>query len=227
MPRRIRKHANPFSVRVALGKLDRLATFGREAPLEVEVGSGAGKFLWARALANPDRDFVGLEVRDPLVEGLMARPDRPPNLVYLFANANQNLALAEPGVIRMFHVHFPDPCFKARHYKRRVLQPGVVRTMAALLPLGGQIYVQSDVRLLAEEMYRFLAAEHALEGRLDSHMRVDAPVPEQTEWEQHPRAVGEPIWRMLFEKVREPTGPIPALECGPVRRLEDERASQA
>ena len=75
MPRRIRKHANPFSVRVALGQLDRQATFGREAPLEVEIGSGAGKFLWARALAHPDRDFVGLEVRDPLVDGLMARPD--------------------------------------------------------------------------------------------------------------------------------------------------------
>ncbi|MFO0723649.1 MAG: hypothetical protein U1E65_07715 [Myxococcota bacterium] len=217
MARRIRKHANPFSIRVELGLLDRAQLFGREGPLEVELGTGAGRFLWDRALANPGLDFVGLEIREQLVEQRMARPDRPKNLVYLVANANQNLRLAPPGVIQMFHVHFPDPCFRGRHYKRRVLQSATVRVMSELLPLGGKIYAQSDVRLLAEEMYRILAGERSLEPRLPPDMLAPRPVPEMTEWERHHEAEAEPIYRLLFEKVRAPEGELVVVPLGPVK----------
>ena len=57
MSRRIRKHANPFTVTTRLGRLDRLALFGREAPLEVDLGCGAAGFLFERARNHPDRDF--------------------------------------------------------------------------------------------------------------------------------------------------------------------------
>lgn len=222
MSRRIRKHANPFSVRIELGQLDRRALFGREAPLEVEIGAGAGHFLWDRAIANPDRDFVGLEVREQLVEARMKRADRPPNVVFLFANANTNLELAPPGQIVRFHVHFPDPCFRKRHYKRRTVQPFTVRAMTKALPIGGQIYAQSDVRLLAEEMARFFAADGALESKLGPGMLHPRPFPESTDWERQHEREGAPIYRMLFEKVREPEGPIPDLELGEVIRHEDE-----
>ncbi len=227
MSRRIRKHANPFSVRIELGQLDRQALFGREAPLEVEIGAGAGHFLWDRAIANPDRDFVGLEVREQLVEARMKRADRPPNVVFLFANANTNLALAAPGVIQRFHVHFPDPCFRKRHHKRRTVQPFTVRAMTQALPIGGQVYAQSDVRLLAEEMARFLAADGALVSKLGPELLGDGlrhprPFPESTDWERQHEREGAPIYRMLFEKVREPEGPIPDLELSEVVRHEDE-----
>jgi len=220
--RRIRKHANPFSVRIDLGTLDRLALFGREAPLEVEIGSGAGHFLWDRAIANPDVDFVGLEIREQLVEGLMKKPDRPKNVVYVFANANINVTLAPIGVIRRFHVHFPDPCFRKRHYKRRVVQPVTVRAMAQSLPIGGQIYAQSDVRLLAEEMATLFAADGALVAKLGESLIVPRPFPETTDWERQHEREGAPIYRMLFEKVREPEGPIPDIKLGEVVRHEDE-----
>lgn len=200
-----------------LGELDRAALFGREGPLELELGSGAGRFLWERALAHPELDFVGLEIREPLVEHRMARPDRPKNLVYLVANANRNLALAKPGVIQQFHVHFPDPCFRGRHFKRRVIQSSTVREMATLLPLGGRIYAQSDVLLLAEEMFRVLSAETALSALLPADLRAPRPIPEATEWELHHEAVAEPIYRMLFEKQREPSGETPKVVLGPVK----------
>lgn len=222
MGRRIRKHANPFSVRTVLGQLDRAALFGREGPLEVEIGSGAGHFLWDRAAAHPELDFVGLEIREQLVEARMKRADRPPNLVFLVANANTNLALAPPGAIVRFHVHFPDPCFRKRHYKRRVVQPSTVRAMSLALPIGGQVYAQSDVRLLAEEMARFFAADGALESKLGPGLEVERPFAEATDWERQHEREGAPIYRMLFEKVREPSGPIPALELGEVVRHEDE-----
>lgn len=211
MSRRIRKHANPFSVTTSVGVLDRQALFGREAPLEVDIGCGGGDFLFQRARNHPDVDFVGFEVRKPLVEAAMRRRDAQglKNLVIFYANAHANLQnLIAPGVVRTFYVLFPDPCFKKRHWKRRILQPTLVRQMAELLPIGGTMFVQSDVKPLAEEMYDFLAAESAIESRLDPVLTVPSPIEERTEWERHHEKNDEPIYRMLFEKVREPAGEI-------------------
>lgn len=222
MARRVRRHANPFNCTVDLGRLDRLALFGREAPLEVEIGPGAASFLLDRARNNPDRDFVGIEVRKPMVEQTMARRDAEgiTNAVILYANANVNLDdLADPGVITMFHVHFPDPWVKKKHWKRRQLNPRVVRAMVGRLPIGGRIYAQSDVGPLAEEMFRFLSAEGALGSKLDPTLVVARPVEESTDWERHHENVGEPVYRMLFEKIREAAGPIPDLSFGPTGPL--------
>jgi tRNA (guanine-N7-)-methyltransferase len=213
MGRRIRKHANPFQVRTTLGLVDRRVIFGREAPLEVELGPGNASFLFDRARAHPERDFVGLEVRRPLVETANQRRDTegPKNLHVFYANASENLRLAAAGVILGFHIHFPDPCFKKRHWKRRVVQPNTVRIMSELLPIGGFIYAQSDVKALAEEMFDFMIADGALLPR-DRTLLVERPFPESTAWEKQHEAEGEPIYRMLFEKIREPAGPIPELE---------------
>ena len=229
MSRRIRKHANPFTVQTALGTLDRVALFGRAAPLEVDLGCAGAGLLFERARNHPERDFVGIEVRKPLVLKAMQRRELegPPNVVVFHANANVNVkALAEPGVICMFHVHFPDPCYKKKHHKRRILQPRLVRDMAEVLPIGGQVYLQSDVRLLAEEMYRFMAEDGAFESRLGGRddLRQPAPIDEKTEWERQHEREGEPIHRMLFEKVREPSGPVPEplfVDVNPLRTGEN------
>ena len=215
MSRRIRKHANPFQVLNRLGRLDRLALFGREAALEVDIGCGAGGFLFERAREDPSTDFVGLEIRRPLVEQATERRQghNVKNVVFLYANANTNLGdLAAPGVVRRFTVHFPDPCFKKRHRKRRILQPGTVRDMARLLRTGGEVFAQSDVRPLAEEMFDFLRAESAFESRLAEDLSAANPFHAKTEWERQHEKEGEPIYRMLFVKVREPSGPIPDFE---------------
>lgn len=211
MSRRIRKHANPFNVTTEVGALDRKAVFGREAPLEIDIGCGGAGFLFERARNHPDVDFVGFEVRKPLVEAAMARRERegPKNVVVYYANAHPNLPeLVPPGVVRAFYVMFPDPCFKKRHHKRRILQPPLVRVMAELLPMGGIVYAQSDVKPLAEEMYDFLAAEPALACQLGKDLLVPSPIEERTEWERDHERRKEPIYRMRFEKVREPKGDI-------------------
>lgn len=167
------------------------------------------------AKAHPERDFVGIEVRSPMVDTANERRDEAgiSNVCFLYANALTNLDdLAEPGVIERFHVHFPDPCFKKKHHKRRIVQPKSVRAMTRLLPIGGEIYAQSDVLPLAEEMYAFFEADGALQSRLGPELLVARPIPESTEWERDHERRKEPIYRMLFEKVREPEGPIPELE---------------
>ena len=215
MSRRIRKHANPFNVTTRIGALDREAVFGREAPLEVDLGCGGGGFLFERARALPDVDFLGFEVRRPLVENAnrKAQQEGLHNLAIYYANAGENLVgLVPPGVIRAFYVMFPDPCFKKRHRKRRILQPNIARMMAELLPVGGHVYAQSDVKPLAEEMFDILMAEKAFESQLDPVLTVPSPIEERTEWERHHEANDEPIYRMRFDKVREPEGPVPEIE---------------
>lgn len=224
MSRRIRKHTNPFTVQTTLGTLDRRALFGRVAPLEVDLGCAGAGLLFERARNHPERDFVGLEVRKGLVLKAMERRARegPSNLIVFHANANFNVkTLAEPGAVVRFHVHFPDPCYKKKHHKRRIVQPQLVRDMAEALPVGGQVLLQSDVRLLAEEMFRFMAQDDAFESLLSdgSDLRVPAPIPEKTEWERQHEREGEPIYRMLFEKVREPSGPVATPEFVDVNPL--------
>ncbi len=214
MSRRIRKHANPFTVVTHLGPLDRQELYGRVAPLEMDLGCGGGGFLFARALAHPDRDFAGLEIRKPLVDDNNRRAEAHglKNLRFFYANANMNLSDQPPGSVARFFIMFPDPCFKKRHWKRRILQPQLVREMALALPLGGEVFAQSDIRPLAEEMYMFLDQEAALVSKLGTDMEVPSPFPERTEWEQHHQSESEPVYRMLFEKVREPAGPVPEPE---------------
>lgn len=211
MGRRIRKHANPFTVSTRVGRLDRRALFGREGPLEVDVGCGAGDFLLQRAAAHPELDFVGFEIRKPLVESANRRAERAGlrNVTFLYANAHDNADFAEPGVVQRFCVQFPDPCFKKRHWKRRIVQPSFVRAMAERLPMGGEVFAQSDVRALAEEMYAFLEAEPALEARSPASLAFDNPFAERTEWERQHEREGEPVHRMRFVKVRAPEGAVP------------------
>jgi len=200
---------------VELGPIDRISIFGREAPLEVELGPGSANFLFDRAKACPEIDFIGIEVRKPMVDQAMERRSRMglKNAVVLYANANANLKhMVSPGVIRRFHIHFPDPWVKKRHWKRRMVQPKLVRDMAELLEIGGQIYAQSDVPNLAREMYFFFEQDGCFESKLDPNMLVERPFPEFTDWEKHHEDIEEPIYRMLFEKARPVTGPVPELE---------------
>ncbi|MEM1023837.1 MAG: tRNA (guanosine(46)-N7)-methyltransferase TrmB [Myxococcota bacterium] len=218
MSRRIRKHANPFNVTTELGRLDRLALFGREAPVEVDLGCGGGALITERARRHPGRDFVGLEVRRPLVEQIRVRAQREglSNLSAFHANVHINVRdLIAPGEVVMFHVHFPDPCFKKKHRKRRILQPPLVRAMAEVLPIGGVVYAQSDVEPLAQEMLAFLEREPALRGQLLP--AGPPPIPEQTEWERQHEREAEPIHRLWFEKVAEPSGPVEAWDLVDVR----------
>ena len=215
MTRRVRRHANPFSCKVELGMLDRMALFGREAPLEIELGPGNASFLFDRARACPEADFVGIEVRKPMVDQAMERCERLglKNAVVLYGNANFNLkGLVSPSIVRRFHVHFPDPWVKKRHWKRRMVQPQLIRDMAELLDIGGQIYAQSDVPNLAKEMYYFFSEDGSFDSLLDPSMLVARPIPEFTDWEKHHEDIGEPIYRMLFEKARVAEGPVPELE---------------
>ena len=114
----------------------------------MDLGCGGGAFLFERAAQHPERNFAGLEIRKPLVEDNNRRAEQQGlrNLQFFYANANVNLTDQAAGSIERFFIMFPDPCFKKRHWKRRILQPRLVREMASVLPINGEIFAQSDIR---------------------------------------------------------------------------------
>ncbi|GII99527.1 tRNA (guanine-N7-)-methyltransferase [Sediminihabitans luteus] len=140
------------------------ASFGRRAPLVVEVGSGQGEAVVAAAAATPERDFLALEVYTPGLGQTVYRSIRAglTNVRLMQANAPEVLehALA-PGSVDELWVFFPDPWHKARHTKRRLVAPPFVELAARALRPGGTWRLATDWAEYAEQMIEVVEASSA------------------------------------------------------------------
>src|SRR5947209_6332519 len=122
--------------------------FERAAPLEVEVGSGKGLFLAQAARAQPDRNFLGIEIARKYARYAAARLARQAigNGVMICGDA---LTLFErricEGSLAAVHVYFPDPWWKKRHKKRRVMNERFLRDVERTLMPSGRLHFWTDV----------------------------------------------------------------------------------
>jgi tRNA (guanine-N7-)-methyltransferase len=171
-------------------------------PFHLDIGTGSGRFLLRLAQEQPDWNFLGVEIRQALVERANAWRDELglDNVHFLFANINVSLRhLFAPGDLSRVTILFPDPWFKKRHHKRRIVQPQLVADLALLLRPGSPVFLQSDIQEVAEEMAaRFL--EHPQfwdphQGPLDSN---PLGIPTEREW--HCLQLGLPIYRYWLER---------------------------
>ena len=164
----MRQHVNPFHFVREVVPPDWRAVFPHpDQPLEVDVGCGNGEYLLARAAALPDRNHVGLEIRPVLVERLQARiaADGLTNAAVVLCNANASFdALFAPGSLARVAVHFPDPWFKARHHKRRLVNPAFVDALARALAPGGLFDFMTDFAAYAEGVVAALEVHPAFEN---------------------------------------------------------------
>ncbi|MFN7699767.1 MAG: tRNA (guanosine(46)-N7)-methyltransferase TrmB [Deltaproteobacteria bacterium] len=139
-----------------------------EAPRELEIGFGRGRFLVERARAAPGSRILGIEIKAKwghLVEQRRLREGLH-HVVALAGDARQILPRLGPSrsLARVF-LHFPDPWWKKKHGKRRVLDDDFLREVARLLAPGGELFVQTDVEDRAIEMRERIEA-YTLEGEL-------------------------------------------------------------
>ena len=155
--KRVRQHVNPLrsshQTVLALPMDWASQAFARpELPLHVDVGSARGFFCLDVAEARPEVNVLGLEIRRPLAEA--AQTDvatrKLGNAHFLATNANVNLQTvldktAPLAPLASVSIQFPDPHFKAKHHKRRVVQPALIEEIAAALQPGGWLWMQSDV----------------------------------------------------------------------------------
>lgn len=165
---RVRHHVNPLGF-VQAAPLPTLAQlFARpDLPLEVDVGSMHGEFVLELAERDPGGNFLGLEIRAPLVDEVMQRARRRglPNVAAVLCNANEAFArLFAPGSLRAVYVHFPDPWFKNRHRKRRLVTREFLDDVARALAPGGVFRFLSDVESYAALVRALVEAHPAFEG---------------------------------------------------------------
>jgi len=219
----VRQHVNPLSRIHQLARplpplIELFADPSR--PLHLDIGSARGRFLLAMAPLAPQRNHLGLEIRRPLVEAAEddRRRDGLTNLRFLYGNANVNLpewlAPLPAGQLELVTLQFPDPWFKLRHRKRRVLQPALLLAIAAALAPGRALFLQSDVEGLIAPMRQLVAASGAFElaGSEDCGPERN-PLPVATEREAQVLAEGKPVHRSLYRRNSAPLPPLADLEA--------------
>jgi tRNA (guanine-N7-)-methyltransferase len=143
------------------------ALFGRSAPLMVELGSGTGDAITAAGLARPEANHVAIEVFLPAIGSTLSKLDRAGvgNVRVLLADGVQALGtIFEPGSITELSTWFPDPWPKARHQKRRLVNPAFAALVASRLVPGGLWRLATDAEDYALQMREVLDAEPALEN---------------------------------------------------------------
>lgn len=160
---RVRNHVNPLS---ALYQVPTPSPHWEQVysrltqPFHLDIGTGSGRFLLAMAQQDPTFNYLGVEIREALVNraNAWAQTLGLSNIHFLFANVNVSLpCLFAPSDLTRVSIQFPDPWFKTKHHKRRVVQPELVSTLAELLQPEGTVFLQSDVENVAVEMAeRFL-----------------------------------------------------------------------
>lgn len=205
---RVRQHVNPLAHKYqkAIEPPDWTVIYSNlTQPLHLDIGSARGYFLSSLAQMQPDWNFLGLEIREPLVEESNQRRDELglKNLHYLFANANNSLhPILESlpfGILQRVSIQFPDPWFKKRHQKRRVVQPEIVTQLANYLTIGGEVFIQSDVLEVEVQMCKMFGSHPAFQRTSSDWLAVN-PLPVSTERENVTLSRGEPVYRALFIK---------------------------
>jgi tRNA (guanine-N7-)-methyltransferase len=181
------------------------ALFGRVAPVEIEVGSGKGLFLQNAALAHPEHDFLGVEVAYKYARFIASR----------LAKRNIKNALAVHGdALRLFrellpadslaavHVYFPDPWWKSRHHKRRVMTEAFLADVVRTLQPGGRLHFWTDVKEYFDNTLELIARCTPLAGPLEVPERpAEHDLDFRTHFERRMRLHGEPVYRSEFVKL--------------------------
>ncbi len=208
MPKvRVRQHVNPLSKKyqVPLSPPNWEKVYDRVTqPLHLDIGCARGEFLLRMATLQPDWNFLGLEIREPLVEQAKAKVLELGlrNLHFLFGNANNSLKplldSLETRTLQRVTIQFPDPWFKKRQIKRRIVQPELVDTLAAYLKDGGEVFLQSDVEGVAVEMCDRFEAHPAFHKQGTDAWLATNPLPVATERELFTLSQGESVYRALF-----------------------------
>lgn len=213
---KIRQHVNPLSrghtmpLQLDPNWMD--TAFEKIGPGEFIVDIGCAKGVWAREMCkvNPDINVVGLEIRIPIVEFCVARKEEEGvrNVHFLKSNANVDLnnifqSLSAKKIdVNTVTIQFPDPHFKAKHKKRRVVNAELVRTIAHNLKPGMRVFVQTDIEELGYDMVSYFAASEfftAAEGYNIEALHSNSAIYEvQTEREICTLREDKPVYRMLF-----------------------------
>ncbi|MDH3529043.1 MAG: tRNA (guanosine(46)-N7)-methyltransferase TrmB [Acidobacteriota bacterium] len=209
---RVHQHVNPLAKyfrELPVESLDFSAVFAvPDLPLHVDLGCGRGRFLLEMATQLPQWNHLGIEIREPLVEDANKKAVEADlkNIHYVFCNAPLHLGKlldnAAANIAKLVTIQFPDPWFKKRHAKRRMVNEELVRLVSGILADDGRVFIQTDVLELFEEMTELFIAE----GFETESLRENF-LPVRTEREISVENRSLPVYRALFSKKLNKNGP--------------------
>ena len=183
---------------------DPQSLFDEKRELEIEVGSGKGLFVTDESGRNPDRNFLGNEIAHKYCRFAAYR---------LAQNKRNNAYMLRGDGLKLFHeflpdqcaaavhVYFPDPWWKARHRRRRVMQPGFIADIQRVLSDGGIFHFWTDVEEYFEETLGLMAEHSDLSGPHEVEARqAEHDMDYRTHFERRMRKNDHPVFRSQFVK---------------------------
>ncbi|QGJ69485.1 tRNA (guanine-N(7)-)-methyltransferase [Planctomycetales bacterium 10988] len=178
--------------------------FGRQAPLEIEVGTGKGLFLRNFSPRQPETNFLGMEIAARYARYAAYRAAK---------HSMENVRIYSGDALRIFrevipdacvagvHVYFPDPWWKARHHKRRVLQRPFLLDILRVLEPGGLFHFWTDVEPYFKNTLDLMKEIEAFDGPHEVPEREpEHPLDYRTHRERRVRLEGGMIYRSLYKK---------------------------
>jgi tRNA (guanine-N7-)-methyltransferase len=193
-----------YGLTVSDTPLDLAALYRRRAPLVLEIGSGMGDATVEMAAADPDRDYLAVEVHTAGVANLLALIEARGLTNVRIARGNA-LHLAQhqlvPDSVAAIQVFFPDPWPKTRHHKRRLIQPGHVALLRSRLVPGGLLHCATDSVEYAMSMMDALVADGQLVNGYPGYAPRTARGP-VTKYEQRARDAGRDVFDLVFRRAQ-------------------------
>ena len=177
--------------------------FGNSNPLTAEIGFGMGDSLLEMAAANPQINFLGIEVHKPgvgkLLHGVVEQ--NLSNVKVFCHDAKEILAhCLPPASIARLLIFFPDPWHKKRHNKRRLVQTDFITQQLPLLADGGRIHLATDWEPYAEHMVEAMEAVEGIENLNGAGQFWQQPDRPETKFERRGIRLGHGVWDLLYKK---------------------------
>ncbi|QYN46176.1 tRNA (guanosine(46)-N7)-methyltransferase TrmB [Gilliamella sp. ESL0405] len=176
--------------------------FNHSQPTVLEIGFGMGASLVEMAKAAPNKNFIGIEVHKPGVGAcLMAIEDNQlSNLKVMCHDAVEVLENMIPdNSLDKVQIFFPDPWHKARHNKRRIIQPAFVNLISQKLKSGGILHLATDWQHYAEHMLEVLSNADAFTNLSSTNDYVPRPEDRPiTKFEKRGQNLGHGVWDLQF-----------------------------
>lgn len=180
--------------------------FGNDRPLHIEVGSGRGQFIVGMAQANPEINYIGIELFDKVIVKALQKAleaGSPPNLRLLRVNAEELEKIFQKNEVHRLYLNFSDPWPKKRHAKRRLTYEKFLKIYESILIDEGEIHFKTDNRGLFE--YSLVSMSQYGMKLKDVSLDLHANEPEdniRTEYEEKFSSLGQPIYRLEAQFVK-------------------------
>ena len=176
----MRQHVNPLSQFFQLPvTLPSKSIIFRNShyPIHIDIGSAKGEFLIELASKYPNWNFLGLEIRESLVSTSERKRQKLElqNLKFVYCNVNVSLdewlSNLDCDQLKRVSIQFPDPWFKRKHIKRRVLKTSLLNSIARYMSKGGELFIQSDIFTLIESMTNVIDSSNFFERKYENGLK--------------------------------------------------------